>query len=584
MSAEPEKLGVIYNPKAGTRKVQKRWKEIKEYIDSKGVPYDYVQSEGFGSVERLAGILANNGYRTIVVVGGDGALNDVINGIMLSNAPDKENIAIGIIPNGIGNDFADYWEMSSDYKKAVDCIINNRRRKIDVGTCYYYDGEKHLTRYFLNAINIGLGARIVKITDQCKRFWGVKFLSYFMAFLSLIFERKLYRVHLKINGEHIRGRIMTICIGSAWGYGQAPSAVPYNGWLDVSVIYRRIITAFFGNMDADGRENPKPQSSKALSYPKDKSITCTECFRRFGRTHPRPPFSIGHRSAARSDNIDYTKLKNELFITYKYMIELKNNPAGNFFLLAGPCVIEGEDMAMRIAERVVTITDKLQIPYVFKGSYRKANRSRLDSFMGIGDEKALKILQKVHDTFGVPTVTDIHAAEEAVMAAEYVDILQIPAFLCRQTDLLVTAAKTGKIINIKKGQFLSPLAMRFAADKVVEAGNNNVMITERGTTFGYQDLVVDYRGIPEMQTFGFPVILDVTHSLQQPNQTSGVTGGMPQLIETVAKAGIAVGADGLFIETHENPAIAKSDGANMLKLDLLEGLLTKLVRIREAIK
>jgi len=238
MSAEPEKLGVIYNPKAGTRKVQKRWKEIKEYMDSKGVTYDYVQSEGFGSVERLAGILANNGYRTIVVVGGDGALNDVINGIMLSNAPDKENIAIGIIPNGIGNDFADYWEMSSDYKKAVDCIINNRRRKIDVGTCYYYDGEKHLTRYFLNAINIGLGARIVKITDQCKRFWGVKFLSYFMALLSIIFERKLYRMHLKINGEHIRGRIMTVCIGSAWGYGQAPSAVPYNGWLDVSVIYR----------------------------------------------------------------------------------------------------------------------------------------------------------------------------------------------------------------------------------------------------------------------------------------------------------------------------------------------------------
>ena len=262
------------------------------------------------------------------------------------------------------------------------------------------------------------------------------------------------------------------------------------------------------------------------------------------------------------------------------MIELKNNPAGNFFLLAGPCVIEGEDMAMRIAERVVAITDKLQIPYVFKGSYRKANRSRLDSFMGIGDEKALK----VHDTFGVPTVTDIHAAEEAAMAAEYVDILQIPAFLCRQTDLLVAAAKTGKTVNIKKGQFLSPLAMQFAADKVVEAGNKNVMITERGTTFGYQDLVVDYRGIPEMQTFGFPVILDVTHSLQQPNQTSGVTGGMPQLIETIAKAGIAVGADGLFIETHENPAVAKSDGANMLKLDLLEGLLTRLVRIREAIK
>lgn len=266
------------------------------------------------------------------------------------------------------------------------------------------------------------------------------------------------------------------------------------------------------------------------------------------------------------------------------MIELKNNPAGNFFLLAGPCVIEGEEMAMQIAERIVAITEKLQIPYVFKGSYRKANRSRLDSFTGIGDEKALKILKKVHDTFGVPTVTDIHAPEEALMAAEYVDILQIPAFLCRQTDLLVAAAQTGKIINIKKGQFLAPLAMRFAADKVVEAGNKNVMLTERGTTFGYQDLVIDYRGIPEMQTFGFPVILDVTHSLQQPNQTSGVTGGMPQLIETVAKAGVAVGVDGLFIETHQDPSVAKSDGANMLKLDLLEDLLTKLVRIRQAIK
>ena len=199
-------------------------------------------------------------------------------------------------------------------------------------------------------------------------------------------------------------------------------------------------------------------------------------------------------------------------------------------------------------------------------------------------EKALKILKKVHDTFGVPTVTDIHSAEEAAMAAEYADVLQIPAFLCRQTDILVAAAKTGKVVNIKKGQFLSPMAMQFAAAKVIEAGNKEVMLTERGTTFGYQDLVVDYRGIPEMQTFGYPVILDVTHSLQQPNQTSGVTGGMPQLIETVAKAGIAVGADGIFIETHENPAVAKSDGANMLKLDLLEGLLTKLVRIREAIK
>ena len=265
------------------------------------------------------------------------------------------------------------------------------------------------------------------------------------------------------------------------------------------------------------------------------------------------------------------------------MIELKNNPAGNFFLLAGPCVIEGEEMAMRIAERVVGVTEKLQIPYVFKGSYRKANRSRLDSFTGIGDEKALKILRKIHDTFGISTVTDVHTAEETVMAAEYVDVLQIPAFLCRQTDLLVAAARTGKIVNIKKGQFLSPHAMKFVADKVTETGNNNVMLTERGTTFGYQDLVVDYRGIPEMQSFGYPVILDVTHSLQQPNQTNGVTGGMPQLIETIAKAGIAVGADGLFIETHENPEKAKSDGANMLRLDLLEGLLTKLVRIREAV-
>lgn len=240
-------------------------------------------------------------------------------------------------------------------------------------------------------------------------------------------------------------------------------------------------------------------------------------------------------------------------------------------------------MAMRIAERIVGITQKLNIPYVFKGSYRKANRSRLDSFTGIGDEKALRILQKVHETFGVPTVTDIHAVEEAAMAAEYVDILQIPAFLCRQTDLLVAAAKTGKTVNVKKGQFLSPQAMRFAADKIVETGNKQVMLTERGTTFGYQDLVIDYRGIPEMQAFGFPVILDVTHSLQQPNQTSGVTGGMPRLIETVAKAGVAVGADGLFIETHEDPAVAKSDGANMLKLDLLEDLLVKLVRIRQAV-
>ena len=258
--------------------------------------------------------------------------------------------------------------------------------------------------------------------------------------------------------------------------------------------------------------------------------------------------------------------------------------SNNFFLLAGPCVIEGEDMALRIAEKITEITTRLQIPYVFKGSYRKANRSRLDSFTGIGDEKALKILRKVGETFGVPTVTDIHETHEAAMAAEYVDVLQIPAFLCRQTDLLVAAARTGKVVNIKKGQFLSPGAMQFAAQKVVDAGNRQVMLTERGTTFGYTDLVVDYRGIPQMQAFGFPVVMDVTHSLQQPNQTSGVTGGMPALIETIAKAAIAVGADGLFIETHPEPAVAKSDGANMLQLDLLEGLLTRLVCIREAIK
>ena len=238
MSVEPERWGVIYNPKAGTRKVQKRWKEIKEYMDSQGVSYDYVQSEGFGSVERLSGILANNGYRTIVIVGGDGALNDAINGIMASNAENKTQIALGIIPNGIGNDFARYWGLTSEYKDAVDCLIRRRLRKIDVGQCSYYDGRKHVTRYFLNAINIGLGARIVRITDQTRRFWGLKTLSYLMALISLIFERKLHRMHLKINGEHIRGRIMTVCIGNASGYGQAPSAVPYNGWLDVSVIYR----------------------------------------------------------------------------------------------------------------------------------------------------------------------------------------------------------------------------------------------------------------------------------------------------------------------------------------------------------
>ncbi len=255
----------------------------------------------------------------------------------------------------------------------------------------------------------------------------------------------------------------------------------------------------------------------------------------------------------------------------------------NFFLLAGPCVIENEGMALRIAERLTRITSDLQIPYVFKGSYRKANRSRLDSFTGIGDEKALKILARVREEFHVPVVTDIHTAEEADRAAEYVDMLQIPAFLCRQTDLLTAAARTGKAVNIKKGQFLSPLAMRYAAEKVVGSGNKNVLLTERGTTFGYQDLIVDFRGIPQMQSLGYPVVMDATHSLQQPNQSCGVSGGMPQMIETIAKAAIAVGADGLFIETHENPAEALSDGSNMLRLDLVEPLLKKLLRIREAI-
>ena len=255
----------------------------------------------------------------------------------------------------------------------------------------------------------------------------------------------------------------------------------------------------------------------------------------------------------------------------------------NFFLLAGPCVIESETMALEIAERIKGITDKLGIPYVFKGSFRKANRSRVDSFTGIGDEKALMILRKVHDTYGIPTVTDIHESQEAAMAAEYVDILQIPAFLCRQTELLIAAAKTGRVVNIKKGQFLSPEAMRFAAQKVTDSGNQQVMLTERGTTFGYGDLVVDFRGIPLMKTFGFPVVMDVTHSLQQPNQSSGVTGGQPQLIETIARAAIAVGADGLFIETHPDPKNARSDGANMLPLDLLEPLLKQLTRIRQAL-
>jgi len=263
--------------------------------------------------------------------------------------------------------------------------------------------------------------------------------------------------------------------------------------------------------------------------------------------------------------------------------KLKHTDTGNFYLLAGPCIIEDEKMAFPIAEAILEITDKLKIPFVFKASYKKANRSRLESFSGIGDEKSLKILRKVSETFALPTITDIHSEAEAQMAAEYADILQIPAFLCRQTELLIAAGKTGKVVNIKKGQFVAGKTMRFAVDKVKSTGNNNVMLTERGNMFGYGDLVVDYRNIPEMQRSGVPVILDITHSLQQPNQSSGVTGGRPDLIETIAKAGIAVGVDGIFVETHPNPADALSDGANMLKMDKLEGLLKKLLRIQNAI-
>ena len=262
---------------------------------------------------------------------------------------------------------------------------------------------------------------------------------------------------------------------------------------------------------------------------------------------------------------------------------IKNTESNNFFLLAGPCAIEGEEMALRIAERVVEITDALKIPYVFKGSFKKANRSRVDSFTGIGDEKALKILQKVSNTFEIPTVTDIHEISDAVKAAEYVDVLQIPAFLVRQTDLVVAAAKTGKVVNLKKGQFMSPSSMQHAVQKVLDSGNEKVMITDRGTMFGYQDMIVDFRGIPTMKQYA-TTVLDVTHSLQQPNQNSGITGGRPEMIETIARAGIAVGVEGIFLETHFDPSIAKSDGANMLHLDLLEKLLSNLVVIQQVIK
>lgn len=257
--------------------------------------------------------------------------------------------------------------------------------------------------------------------------------------------------------------------------------------------------------------------------------------------------------------------------------------ASNFFLMAGPCVVENEEVVMQTAEKVLGICERLNIPYIFKGSYRKANRTRLDSFTGIGDEQALKLLAKVKSTFNIPVVTDIHAANEAAMAAEYVDVLQIPAFLCRQTDILIAAAETGMVVNVKKGQFLSPEAMQFAVDKLRQSGNNNIVLTDRGTTFGYHDLIVDYRAIPVMKAMDVPVVLDCTHSLQQPNQTSGVTGGNPAMIETIARAGIAVGADGLFIETHPEPSKAKSDGANMLRLDLLESLLEKLVKLRQVV-
>ncbi|MFZ9661873.1 MAG: 3-deoxy-8-phosphooctulonate synthase [Chitinophagaceae bacterium] len=255
----------------------------------------------------------------------------------------------------------------------------------------------------------------------------------------------------------------------------------------------------------------------------------------------------------------------------------------NFFLIAGPCVVESEELIMEVGEKVSGICKKLGIPYVLKASYRKANRTSAASFTGLGDEHALQILKKAGDYFGLPVTSDVHAHDEAVLAAKYIDILQIPAFLCRQTDLLVAAAATGKIVNVKKGQFVSGEAMKFAVEKIYKAGNQKVILTERGTTFGYQDLVVDFRNIPWMKAHGTPVVMDCTHSLQQPNQTSGVTGGNPQLIETIAKAAIATGADGLFIETHPNPAVAKSDGANMLKLDLLEDLLTKLVKLRKAV-
>ena len=262
--------------------------------------------------------------------------------------------------------------------------------------------------------------------------------------------------------------------------------------------------------------------------------------------------------------------------------KIKHTNSNNFFLLAGPCAIEGEEMAMSIAEKILGVTNRLEIPFIFKGSFKKANRSRIDSFTGIGDKKALEILKKVSEKFDIPTVTDIHEVSDAALAAKYVDVLQIPAFLVRQTDLVVAAANTGKVVNLKKGQFMSPESMQHAVKKVLDCGNQQVTITDRGTMFGYQDMIVDYRGIPTMQQYA-PIILDITHSLQQPNQTSGVTGGRPEMIGTLARAGVAVGVDGLFLETHFDPATAKSDGANMLDIQYLEKLLSDLVAIRKTI-
>jgi 2-dehydro-3-deoxyphosphooctonate aldolase (KDO 8-P synthase) len=262
---------------------------------------------------------------------------------------------------------------------------------------------------------------------------------------------------------------------------------------------------------------------------------------------------------------------------------LKHVHSGNFFLIAGPCVIESRELCFEVAERITAITNKLKIPYVFKSSYKKANRSKLDSFTGIGDKAALDILKEIRKQFNVPVLTDIHSAEEAYFASQYADVLQIPAFLCRQTDLLVAAAKTGKTINVKKGQFLAPESMKFVVEKIMESGNHNIILTDRGTMFGYNDLIVDFRGLVEMRRLKFPVVLDITHSLQQPNQQTGISGGKPELIETMARAAIAIGVDGIFIETHPEPMLAKSDGANMLKLDLLEHLLEKLVKIRKTI-